>query len=621
MRHFILTFLCIAALNNLHSQAPGNVAENLVLWLKPANFTRTGSTATWADGSPSNNNFHIYLAGRRPKGDTKLVNYNSSVEFAGTTYANIDRDYLDGNRILPNGQTKFSVFTMAFPKTNTAQYASIIEFNIDQNSRFEIQNSATGMNFAIPESAASQSSSVTQTGLPLLRAAVGSSIADGTQVVTGLNGMDGVPKNSPQIISNTKSRISSTTRGPLNAYIGDIVVYNSNVSLINRRKIESYMALKYGVTLAENYVNTDGTVIYDVTTYNKNIIGLGRDNQTSLLQKQSHDASDSTRVYLSTLVTTNASNIGTIAQNISHLVMGDNGQKVSSIYNQNNEMPAGLFSRLQREWKVTRTNFAESFNTNLKLNYVALPGSVNPADLRFLVDDDGNFGNGGTTSYYNGDGSGIILSYAGGLITVSNISTTHIPNNSTRYFTIASVNVSTPLPIELIHFDALSLETQVALNWKTGSEKNNDYFTIERSVNGIEWLEVATVIGAGNSSTELNYITFDENPIVGLAYYRLKQTDFDAEFTYSDVKSVSFENIKDARISIFPNPAMNQFTIEGSKEELRDVRIFSVLGQEVTSMTEKVSHEATSIVFDISNLQSGAYYVNTKTSTSKVVKQ
>lgn len=82
--------------------------------------------------------------------------------------------------------------------------------------------------------------------MPNFRTVIGSSIANGSQIVTGLNGLDGTPKSNPSIISSSGSRISSNTkdRGPLNAYLGDIIVYNATVTTLNRRKIESYLALK-----------------------------------------------------------------------------------------------------------------------------------------------------------------------------------------------------------------------------------------------------------------------------------------------------------------------------------------------------------------------------------------
>ncbi len=94
------------------------------------------------------------------------------------------------------------------------------------------------------------------------------------------------------------------------------------------------------------------------------------------------------------------------------------------------------------------------------------------------------------------------------------------------------------LPIKLISFTADVIGSIVQLKWKTATEINNDFFTVERSQDGINFQELSVFEGAGNSSIINEYSTFDRNPFSEISYYRLKQTDFDGTFTYSDVVSV-----------------------------------------------------------------------------------
>ena len=88
------------------------------------------------------------------------------------------------------------------------------------------------------------------------------------------------------------------------------------------------------------------------------------------------------------------------------------------------------------------------------------------------------------------------------------------------------------LPIELLSFTPEIKPDRVELNWTTGSEINNDYFTIERSRDLYGWGVMGFVEGAGNSSVPLSYSFSDMRPLDGLGYYRLKQTDFDGQFKY-----------------------------------------------------------------------------------------
>ncbi len=108
-----------------------------------------------------------------------------------------------------------------------------------------------------------------------------------------------------------------------------------------------------------------------------------------------------------------------------------------------------------------------------------------------------------------------------------------------NYMTLGSLTNSNPLPIELIDFTARSDGKVVHLNWATASEVNNDFFTIEKSTNGYIWEIVTFVDGAGNSNTVLDYSTTDENPYTDVSYYRLKQTDFDGQYEYSDIVAVN----------------------------------------------------------------------------------
>jgi len=96
-----------------------------------------------------------------------------------------------------------------------------------------------------------------------------------------------------------------------------------------------------------------------------------------------------------------------------------------------------------------------------------------------------------------------------------------------------------PLPVELLSFDARCANNKVKLNWVTASETNNDYFTIERSKDNNIFEKVLDYPGAGNSNHLISYSAIDDSPYAGNSYYRLKQTDFDGIFTYSGIVPVS----------------------------------------------------------------------------------
>jgi len=150
------------------------------------------------------------------------------------------------------------------------------------------------------------------------------------------------------------------------------------------------------------------------------------------------------------------------------------------------------------------------------------------------------------------------------------------------------------LPIELVQFTASCNGSKSTIQWSTASESNNDYFTLEKSLDGGDFSDLTTVKGAGNSSSFLNYSTQDPNPVDGVVYYRLKQTDFDGKYHYSAIISVKCgnSNVNNDAVSssfiVFPNPSnkANDLTISmsglGSDQKVL-VEIVNVLGQIVYS--------------------------------------
>ena len=147
-----------------------------------------------------------------------------------------------------------------------------------------------------------------------------------------------------------------------------------------------------------------------------------------------------------------------------------------------------------------------------------------------------------------------------------------------------------PLPIQLINFNAIVNIDKVDLNWTTASEINNNYFTIEKALDGISFKALTRVKGAGNSNQLLHYLSVDSSPYQGVSYYRLKQTDFDGNFTYSKTIAVNYlDNVNEFSFSIFPNPietaSEKAFFIQfkNAPNSNVSIRIYDLLGKEIYS--------------------------------------
>ena len=129
-------------------------------------------------------------------------------------------------------------------------------------------------------------------------------------------------------------------------------------------------------------------------------------------------------------------------------------------------------------------------------------------------------------------------------------------------------------------FEAQANGFTVDLNWQTASQTDNDYFTVERSADAINWEAVTQVEGAGTSLILMSYSAVDLTPYTGTSYYQLRQTDINGSFTFSDIETVHIEKTGE-QVFIYPNPVLNQITIQSSLKERESIQIFSLLGQEI----------------------------------------
>ena len=175
---------------------------------------------------------------------------------------------------------------------------------------------------------------------------------------------------------------------------------------------------------------------------------------------------------------------------------------------------------------------------------------------------------------------------------------------------------ATPLPVEIISFSVVSRKSAISVKWQTASEENNDYFTIERSADGITFEIIATVKGAGNSKEELSYSYNDNNPLTGTSYYRLKQTDYNGDFEYFSVVSASF--IREDFINISPMPATTELTVNllGEIGQV-DLQLVNINGAIVKSLKGLENYTT----LDISELPKGMYFLTISSENSRIVKQ
>ncbi|AJR04723.1 hypothetical protein AW14_02050 [Siansivirga zeaxanthinifaciens CC-SAMT-1] len=178
----------------------------------------------------------------------------------------------------------------------------------------------------------------------------------------------------------------------LNGELVELIVYPSSLSAIDKRKVQSYLAIKYGISLDQSvtsYMSSSGTVIWNNTTYWNDVFGIGKDDVSGLNQSQSNSintgSGDGTgQTGKGNIVISNPSSL----EDGDFLMIGhDNGALVE----QSTDLPTSLscFSRIRREWKVNHTNDVGTVDLSFDIKGLTVGGTLKE-DFRLVIDQDGD---------------------------------------------------------------------------------------------------------------------------------------------------------------------------------------------------------------------------------------
>lgn len=159
---------------------------------------------------------------------------------------------------------------------------------------------------------------------------------------------------------------------------------------------------------------------------------------------------------------------------------------------------------------------------------------------------------------------------------------TQADGNITWTSPIWYTKITSPLPIELLTFTGRNTNKGNLLEWVTATELDNDYFTLERSRDGIHFEPIAVIDGAGTSMSPSYYEFTDKFAKTGYNYYRLKQTDFDGHFTYSKIILIRTEE-KTAPFGIYPNPNRGNFIVRFDEQGSFRIVLMDATGRIVHS--------------------------------------
>ena len=170
---------------------------------------------------------------------------------------------------------------------------------------------------------------------------------------------------------------------------------------------------------------------------------------------------------------------------------------------------------------------------------------------------------------------------------------------------------ATLLPVNLTTFTATAQSASVLVQWQTAKEVDNDYFRVERSLDGETFETIGMVQGNGTTDATTDYRFVDEAPATGINYYRLTQTDYDGTSETFAVRSVTMGGA--ATVDVFPNPVLDAATVRFG-QELTDAELllFDVRGV----LLQRLPASGYQTTLDLSGLPSGAYFLQTRTATT-----
>lgn len=177
---------------------------------------------------------------------------------------------------------------------------------------------------------------------------------------------------------------------------------------------------------------------------------------------------------------------------------------------------------------------------------------------------------------------------------------------------------SGPLAVKFVDFKAQKINnSEVKLTWKTGSELNSKEFIIERSPDGANFYQIATLPSSGNSSDYKTYINNDYNPVKGKNFYRITELDINGNKTYSPTAYVNLSSGVLVNLEVYPNPATKFLTINtgNSASFTNTIQIFDMAGR----MVNNSRFNGNSTTLDISKLYAGNYVIKVTAADGEIV--
>lgn len=394
---------------------PGGVSTNLGLWLRAdSEVFNTGTTpatdgqtvATWADQGP--NAANATDASNLTTYETNTVNFNPAIEF------NNDATSLEGT--FTTTTSGLSIFTAAYFGSGSADGDAFFEFRNGSDRNFFINNRYAG-NTAYSTNFDEDSWNLWSIDHPAGNTA-------------------NIYQNGATFESSYNSTLSAAPSGTFDytlgdddtgandfvGFLGDVIFYEGTLTTTERRQIETYLAIKYGVTIdqtsATDYIFSDGTtVIWDASTnvgYDNDIAGIGRDDASCFFQRQATSANSDDILTIGhvEVANSNSENANSFVDDGDYLIWGNNNGSTAQASAETSDVPAIIAERMSRVWRVDDTGSVGE--TEIQFDLTGLGWGTDAEDYRLMIAGSGSGGTmAGATLVTGGTFNGSVLSFSG----------------------------------------------------------------------------------------------------------------------------------------------------------------------------------------------------------------
>jgi len=606
----LILFVCFIACApfRLTAQSPGGVSANLTLWVKADSaYPITGGTLTkWTDLKGTNT---FTKVGTAATINLNTINFHPVVHWtgAGTLKGSTSIIWSECTAVATwDGSPNSERGTVVSPLTSGTAPGDASRYYFRSGTEGSTGYVYAGMGAdsigfeyidAPPED---QANIYTASGFNDvfnkngLNAKVGSLYGGFTKRGTSMNG-------TPQIGDR------STSDSKMKGDIAEIVVYKTN-NATNRNKVESYLALKYGITLGTtassiSYTSSAGTVFWTGNaTYQRNVFGIGTDNASGLTQTKSNSMTTGSGNGAGQSGAGNLVLTSNALSNQQFLMIGNDAGSLAETTINGAMGPSNAIGskRVGRNWKVQNTGAVGAVKLTFEKTGLSLTGNNTASNYWLVIDNDGD-GN-----YTTGTQSDIMASsVAANIITFNSVTL----NNNVVFTLITKPSTVSTLPVVWEDFKASARQNTVTLQWTTSNEDDVDRFVIERSVDAIAFTQTGSVM-ADNGSGLHPYESRVEEPLSGDYYYRIRAIDRDGAPHFSGIRSVRIE--APIVMQIRSNPVQGQrleLDINLPKKDKVMIWLADRQGNPILHQERSLQQGDNFVTIDLSAAPAGLYFV------------